>query len=153
MLLAQANLHYFTQRLTQFGVSTGQRPSPVGDVNAATLFLFPLWGKRLQLYGRDLCHASWSVLFHSIDIVFCPHWLCYHDFYSYHFSLAYFFFLNVLSTYQVTEKQAHEGISACVCTWNTSLVTPWMVWKAGGKFWFRDRQNHKVEQLFNHRTS
>lgn len=37
--LVQTNLQYVTQCLTQFGVSTGQRPPPVSDVNAATLFI------------------------------------------------------------------------------------------------------------------
>jgi len=47
MLFAQANLHSFTQCLTQFGVSTGQRPSPEGDVNAATLVFAPCEGAEI----------------------------------------------------------------------------------------------------------
>lgn len=37
--LVQANLQYFTQCFTQSGASTGQRPSPVSNMNVATLFI------------------------------------------------------------------------------------------------------------------
>lgn len=104
----EADLQYFTPCLTQFGASTGQRPSPVSNVNAATLFIlsegsnFSCMEEICAILAGLFYFTVWVQFFALTDYVIMTS-------NNHQFLLSYLFLL----AYQFIKSQRNTTMSTC----------------------------------------